>query len=264
MVVKINPELKTDDETTNTSPTERAFNIIELVAKTGEISIAEMIAALGIPRPTISRMVAILETSGYLRKTSGRGRYVIGTRLVNVAEDILRATAAQAPSHVVLMELSRAVGESCTLGVMRGGEVIYLDSVSTNAPLTLQFLAGQSAPLHCTSSGLLFLADMPKKQLDNYLKIAPWEPYTPHSVTKSQELAKMVNKVRDQGYATNDSGYVMGVVGIGVPIYGNDGCIIACLSVAAPAVRKTIAELEIMLPRLRAAALRIGRAMLNS
>ena len=251
-----------DNEVSNTSPTERAFNIVELVAKTGEISLGEMIAALQLPRPTISRMVANLEAGGYLRKTTGRGRYVIGTRLVNFAENILRGTASQASSHVVLMELSRAVGESCALGAMRGGEIIYLDSVSTNTPLTLQFLAGQSAPLHCTSSGLLFLSDMPKNRFDDYLKIAPWEAYTPHTVTMAKDLVELIEEVRDQGYATNDSGYVMGVVGIAVPIYGNGGSIISCLSVAAPSVRKTIPELEQILPRLRDAADRIGRTML--
>jgi DNA-binding IclR family transcriptional regulator len=152
MAAKKGPAPDVISESATASPTERAFNILELVARTEATSIGEMISALGIPRPTVSRMVANLEASGYLRKAAGRGRYVIGPRLVNIAEDILRATAAQASSHVVLMELSQAAGESCSLGVMRGGEVIYLDSVASSAPLTLQFLAGQSAPLHCTSS----------------------------------------------------------------------------------------------------------------
>ncbi len=263
MAAKKGPAPDVISEPATASPTERAFNILELVARTEAISIGEMISALGIPRPTVSRMVANLEASGYLRKAAGRGRYVIGPRLVNIAEDILRATAAQASSHVVLMELSQAAGESCSLGVMRGGEVIYLDSVASSAPLTLQFLAGQSAPLHCTSSGQIFLADMPKRQLDGYLQTGPWASYTPRSITEPQELAELVEQVREKRYATNDSGFVMGVVGIAVPVLGTEDRPVACLSIASPAVRKTVADLEGLLPKLRTAATRIGRAMFD-
>ena len=264
MVAKKGPAPKVVNESTTASPTERAFNIIELVARAEAISIGEMISALGIPRPTVSRMVANLEAVGYLRKGDGRGRYVIGPRLVNVAEDILRATAAQAPCHAVLMELSRVVGESCSLGVMRGGEVVYLDSVSSNAPLTLQFLAGQVVPLHCTSSGQIFLADMPQHQLEDYLRTGPWAPYTPNSITEPKRLAELVEQIREKGYATNDSGFVMGVVGIAVPVLGTEDRLVACLSIASPEVRKSIVDLEGLLPELQMAANRISRAMFHS
>lgn len=243
------------------SPTERAFSILELVARTGTASIAEMISVLGIPRPTVSRIVASLEGYGYLRKTSGRGRYVIGPRLIGMAEDVLRATAGQAASEAVLLDLNRAIGETCSLGVMRGGEVVYLNSVASNAPLTLRFEAGQRAPLHCTSSGHLFLASMAKSQFDAYLGTGPWTAYTPRSITEPADLAARIQQVRETGYATNESTFVTGILGIAVPVTGQDGRLLASLTVSAPSARRTIPELERWLPRLRAAAERIGRAM---
>ncbi|QTD93317.1 IclR family transcriptional regulator [Burkholderia anthina] len=243
------------------SPTERAFHIIEMTAQLGRVSTADVITALGIPKTTAHRLISNLEEFGFLEHGMERGRYQVGPRLLELATNILAASTSRGPIHALLMEISRRTAETVSLGVMRGSEVVYVDSAIGNSPLTLNFQQGHRAPVHCTSSGRVFLANMEKKQLDAYMLSGPWEPITPYTLVDPDRLRQEIDTVRAQGYATNDSEFAIGVVGAAVPIAGPNGRIIACLSISAPKARKSLEEITLLVPMMQAAALRITKIL---
>lgn len=243
------------------SPTERAFHIIEMTAQHGRISTADIVTALSIPKTTAHRLIGNLEEFGFLEHGMERGRYQVGPRLLELATNILAASASHGPIHALLMELSRRTAETVSLGVMRGSEVVYIDSAIGNSPLTLNFQKGHRAPLHCTSSGRVFLANMEKKQIDAYMLSGPWEPITPYTIVDPDRLRQEIEQVRKQGYATNDSEFAIGVVGAAVPITGHNGRVIACLSISAPKARKSLEEVTLLVPQIQAAALRIMKIL---
>lgn len=129
------------------------------------------------------------------------------------------------------------------------------------SPLTLQFQAGQRAPLHCTSSGQVFLATLDRDPLDKFLATGPWEATTEFTITQPRVLADRLRKVRSQGYATNDSEYISGVVGAAVPVRGKDSTVVAALTVSAPRSRRSLGEISAMVPMLRTYADRLGRIL---
>jgi IclR family transcriptional regulator, acetate operon repressor len=243
------------------SPTERAFHIIEMTAQLGRVSTADLVAALGIPKTTAHRLVSNLEEFGFLEHGLERGRYQVGPRLLELATNILSASTSHGPIHALLMEISRRTAETVSLGVMRGSEVVYIDSAIGNSPLTLNFQKGHRAPVHCTSSGRVFLAHLEKKQLDAYMLSGPWEPITPYTIVDPDRLKQEIELVRKQGYATNDSEFAIGVVGAAVPIAAPNGRIIACLSISAPKARKSLEEVSLLVPMMQAAALRITKIL---
>lgn len=243
------------------SPTERAFHVIEMTAQLGRVSTADIVTALGIPKTTAHRLVSNLEEFGFLEHGMERGRYQVGPRLLELATNILAASTSHGPIHALLMELSRRTAETTSLGVMRGSEVVYIDSAIGNSPLTLNFQKGHRAPAHCTSSGRVFLANMEKKQLDAYMLSGPWEPITPYTIVDPDRLRQEIDQVRKQGFATNDSEFAIGVVGAAVPIAGPNGRIMACLSISAPKARKSLEEVKLLVPMMEAAALRITKIL---
>jgi IclR family acetate operon transcriptional repressor len=243
------------------SPTERALHVIEMTAQLGRVSTADIVTALGIPKTTAHRLVSNLEEFGFLEHGMERGRYQVGPRLLELATNILAASTSHGPIHALLMELSRRTAETTSLGVMRGSEVVYIDSAIGSSPLTLNFQKGHRAPAHCTSSGRVFLANMERKQLDAYMLSGPWEPITAYTIVDPDRLRQEIEQVRKQGYATNDSEFAIGVVGAAVPIVGPTGRIIACLSISAPKARKTMEEVTLLVPVMQAAALRITKIM---
>ncbi|MET5489583.1 IclR family transcriptional regulator [Klebsiella variicola] len=247
-----------------TSPTERALETLEILAHRHNFAVSEVMTELDLPKTSAHRLVNNLETFGYLESGIESGKYQAGPRLLELALGVLASSIYQSPVHSLLVELARKTDETCSLGVIKGSDVIYVDSAISKSPLTLYFERGHKAPLHCTSSGRIFLADMPNKLLDAYLMSGPWEQVTPNTIIDPDHLKREVLKTRESGYAVNDSEFVLGVVGVAVPVRDTHGKVIACLSVSAPHVRKSLNDMINIVTLLQATADKITRVFFRA
>ncbi|WP_369630360.1 MULTISPECIES: IclR family transcriptional regulator [unclassified Variovorax] len=243
------------------TPVERLFAVLNLAAKMGMISAADIVYLLDLPRPTAHRMIATLEELQFLQKMPVKGKYAVAPKLVGLATSILSSTIVYAPIQALLTAVAQKTGETCGLALMSSGEVEYIASVMGQSPLTLQFQAGQKAPLHCTSSGQIFLAALPPDELAKFMASGPWEPLTPKTVTAPKVLLERLRKVKNQGYAANESEYIAGVVGAAVPIQNTEGQVVAALTISAPKSRRTLEDVVAMVPTLTTYADRIRRAI---
>jgi IclR family acetate operon transcriptional repressor len=243
------------------TPVERIFAVIKLAANMGMISAADAVYMLDLPRPTAHRMISMLEALGYLQKLPIRGKYAVAPNLVRLASSILSSTIVYAPIQTMLTTVAQRTGETCGLAVMSMGYVEYIASVMGQSPLTLLFQAGQKTPPHCTSSGQVFLAGLDEKNLAKFLATGPWEPLTEFTLTEPKALSDRLRKVRAQGFAMNDSEYIVGVVGAAVPIKNKEGQVTAALNVSAPRSRRTLEEIKAIVPILKTYADRIGRIL---
>lgn len=252
---------KQQDAAAGGTPVFRLFAVLNLAAKMGMISAADVVYMLDLPRPTAHRMISTLEGLELLQKMPIKGKYAVAPKLVDLASSILASTVVYAPIQTLLATLAQRTGETCGLAIMSIGEVEYIASIKGQSPLTLQFQAGQKAPLHCTSSGQVFLAGIDNDQLKKFLATGPWEAITPNTVTDPRVLAERLKKVRAQGFASNESEYILGVVGVAVPITNEDGQVIAALNLSAPLSRKSLADVHAMVPTLKSFADRIRRAL---
>jgi len=243
------------------TPVERLFAVLNLAAKMGMISAADIVYLLDLPRPTAHRMIATLEELQFLQKMPVKGKYAVAPKLVGLATSILSSTIVYAPIQALLTAVAQKTGETCGLALMSSGEVEYIASVMGQSPLTLQFQAGQKAPLHCTSSGQIFLAALPPDELAKFMASGPWEPLTPKTVTEPKVLLERLRKVKNQGYAANESEYIAGVVGAAVPIQNTEGQVVAALTISAPKSRRALEDVVAMVPILTTYADRIRRAI---
>ncbi len=245
------------------SPTQRAFEIVEIIAKAGSASIVEIIAAMNMPRTTAHRIVNNLEEQGYIYRVRARGRYVVAPRLVRLAGDTLWAASTLSPAHAVLTEIARLATGTSSLAILQMGEVAYIDSAVADSPLMLKFQTGQRAPLYCVSSGKVFLANMDRKILDRYLATGPWEPVTRSTIVDAQRLLVEVEATRTRGYALAESEFVDGVVGAAVPVAGAGRRPIAALTVSVPRARQSLDDLRNMVPALQHCAEKLSFILLT-
>lgn len=253
------PVRKPDEEV---SPTRRAFEALELVARAGSMSVADVGDAMGLPRTTAHRMVANLEEFGYIHRGIGRGRYIVGPRLVRLATDALRAASALSPAHELLREIAHTATGTCSLAILQGGEVAYIDSAVADSPLMLNFQTGQRAPLYCTSSGKVFLASMDRKTLDRYLATGPWQGITHRTIVEPRALREEVERTRKRGYAMAASEFVEGVVGAAVPIEGPMRHPLAALTISVLEARRSLDDLLRLIPLMQRSAAKLSKVLL--
>ncbi len=244
----------------------KALRVLEAVAaRKRPMSIAEIATALDMPQPTTHRIVGTLEKLGFVGREPGRRRVIEGGRLVSLGLNVLQAAASNSAPHAVLSALARKTGESCNLGVMAGGNVVYIDRVESHWPLGLRFEPGSRVPLHCTAIGKLMLSRLPAAALNAHLASGSLTRYTATTITDARRLKAELERIRRQEYSIDDQEFMSGVVCIAVPVRGpRNGDVCAGLAISAAEARLTLAGIKRFLPDLRAAAAKLARSLAAS
>jgi len=240
---------------TNSPPSLRNLQILEVVASEARpLTATEINAVLGLPKPTIHRLVANLEEEGYLtRHIDGRG-YLPGPKLREMMLGVMRAGHHQLPRREVLIRLNAAVGETCNLSIPDGDAMIYVDRVETHWPLRIALKVGSRVPLHATSAGKVALAHMSDPALSRFLSKARLVAHTERTITDPATLRAEIERIRAEGHSTDQQEFVTGMIAVAVPVLDAQGRLCATLSFHAPVQRLPLEEGLKHLPDLRRAA----------
>jgi IclR family transcriptional regulator, acetate operon repressor len=245
-------------------PLSRALAIVEYVATQKKaVTIAEISGALGLPAPTTHRLVSSLEERGLLQRSLGSKRFVLGNKMLLLGAKVIGAGFRTARRHAVLQEVARQIGEQCEIGLVRDNVVTYADSVRTVPSAGLQFDPGVSTPIHCTSTGKIYMSRLPRRARERLVRSLDLLRYTDGTITDPERLLAEIEITRKRGWAKSNEEFVKGVVGCAVPIFGPGDVLIACLGVSVPAPRVSFEELDAIIPRLQAAAARLSRAIID-
>lgn len=245
------------------TPGLRLLQLLELVCSAPEPqTLVDIVRLSGQPKPSVHRMLQQLEVGGLLARGGDGRRYAITPRLMRFAETVLRSSTSTGVRHAVLRQLVTDVGETCNLTALSGAEVIYLDRVETAFPLRLELGPGSRVPLHCSASGKLFLANLPKAQRERLLDGLSYQRYTAHTLGSREALESELDRIRHDGHAVDAEEFIDGLVCVAVPVRDDaHGPVRCAVALQAPAVRMPLPEALLQLDKLRGAAQGIARAM---
>jgi DNA-binding IclR family transcriptional regulator len=239
---------------TDITPTAKVFALLDLLAQRNSARLTDLATALGVPKTTLYRITSQLEQLGYLQREPDGRHLTIAPRLAKLSADILGASARLAPRHAILEALSARLGESCSLGIRIGHQIVYLDDVTAPSPLSFSFGTGQRVPLHCTSTGKLYLAHMISEEFDRFLKHQELRAYTANTITDPQKLRDELQYIVRNGCAYSHGEYVVGVIGAAAPVIDADGRLMAGITVSIPAARMAYEDLPKLAPALLSSA----------
>jgi IclR family acetate operon transcriptional repressor len=237
------------------TPTMRLFALLEVISERDQsFTLQNMVDATGLPKPTLHRMLQILEDAGVLQRQGDSRHYSTGSRLRRLAEKLLLNSTLHGARHIILQQLVTEVGESCNITAFSGGDVIYLDRVETAAPLRFYLHPGSRVPAHCSSSGKLFLAQCSEVQRRRLLGHVALPRYTPNTKTDPAQLEVELEKVTADGYAIDDEEYLPGLFCIAVLVPTENGEANLAVAIQAPVTRLHHADISRVLPALHRAA----------
>ncbi len=237
------------------SSTLRAFGVLELVARAdGPLSLDELTQLCGLPKPSVYRILGLLQRGGLVQREPAAKRYCIGARMSRLALEVMMRSPQRARRHAILQQLVAEIGETCNLTMLDGNEVLYLDRVETSSPVRVHLAAGSRVPLHCTASGKLFLSQLSDSQAATLLGPGPYRRFTENTITDPEELQKALRRIRSEGMGTDVGEFLEGSVAVSVPVTDAQGRVCATVAVHGPAPRVTLRSCMDFLPALRRAA----------
>ena len=243
---------------------DRAFAILAALAGAARpTSITELAALCAVPVPTVHRLAGQLEARGLVKRAFGGKKLLVGPALVQLGIAATEAAIRTDHVHRILVALAAKLEEPCQIGVRAGNEIVYVDTVRAARSAGLHFEQGRHAPIHSSSIGKIFLAEMPDEQFEQWLQSADLRRLTPATIVSARKMRAVVRDVRRNGWAASKEEFAPGVVGCAVPIRLPNGSLIAGLGISVPSARASLEEVKAHVPLLQRAAREIGDAALE-
>jgi IclR family transcriptional regulator, acetate operon repressor len=233
----------------------RALSVLEVLSKAqAPLSLAELAPLTKLPKPTVFRIVTMLEEAGFLVREPTSKRYCVGHRASAMASNALMHSPNFAVRRAIVEELVEQTGETCNITVPNGHTTMVLERVESSWPLRVHLVSGSVIPLYASASGKLFLGAMAKRARDRYLELVPRIPYTPNTMVDRDTLEREIASARKNGYNFDNQEYLNGINSLAVPVFGPNRKIAAAIAVQAPEMRMNSQQAQEFLPALQRAA----------
>src|SRR5580658_156443 len=236
---------------------DRALSILEILARHGELGVTELAAIIGVHKSTAFRLVSVLEQHRLVEQFSERGKYRLGFGLVRLAGATTARMNLAQESRPECRRLAAEFNETVNIAVLDTGAAINIAQEQGKATVSAQNWIGRRTPLHATSSGKILLAWAGGDELGEVLQRG-LDRFTPHTITSATALRAELDRVREQGWAGTKEELEIGLNAVSAPIRGDDGVVLAAISISGPAYRLTADSFPLTAARLRAGADEIG------
>ncbi|QFT81725.1 Acetate operon repressor [Roseovarius sp. THAF27] len=233
----------------------RLLVLLEEVAKAGvPVAPATLVAALGLPKPTVHRLLATAETEGFLQRDVDGRSFGPGKRLRTLSINTLSSQRIRTERLMIMKALAEDVGETCNLAAPGRYGMVYLDRVETHWPLRIQLPVGTQVPFNCTASGKMYLSSLRTDKLSRLLQNLEMPRRTGRSLTDPDALMAELARIRERNYSTDNEEFMDDMTAVAVPIRDDQNRLVTTLSLHSPVQRRNLPDLEEYLPRLREAA----------
>ncbi|MGP3533147.1 IclR family transcriptional regulator [Microbacterium sp. RD1] len=234
----------------NVQSVQRALEVLEaLSAAGGESGVAELALTLGLPGPTVHRILQTLNRRGYVLRLPSR-RYALGPALMRLGDAATRRLSAWAMP--ALLRLADSTRETANLAVLDGDMATYVAQSPSPHSMRMFTEVGQRVFPHSTGVGKVLLAQRTDPEVLEIVRRTGMPGFTESTLVTEEDLLSELATIRRRGYAIDEGEQEEGVrcfallaPGLVVP---------AAVSVSGPAARVTRASADRIVEHLREAA----------
>jgi len=217
---------------------------IQVIARAGAIlralqsnpngaSLAEISAAVGLPRSTVHRITTALAREGFVESASPAGGLRLGPTLAELA--LGSRPPLRNRVRPMIEDLAGRLGETVDLAVLDGTEMKFVDQVEGPQRLSAASEVNARFPLHCTANGKATLALVSAKRAAELLP-ARLKAFTPATETSKTALMEELAEVKRTGIAFDREELTDGICAAGFAWIEPDGEV-AAISVPIPTQR---------------------------
>jgi len=208
---------------------DRAARILDLLQGARRLGISELAAALELPPSTVHGIAKSLQAHGLVAQEPGGNRYMLGPALLKLSSVYLDSLEVRARALRWMHELSRRTGFASHLGVPLGTDVLVIHHDRRPDGTEQLPETGLTLPAHATALGKVLLA-YDDDWRDRVLA-GPLADLTERTLTDAAELRIQLDEARRAALATENEEAVLGDAGAAVPVFDQDGRVIAAVGV---------------------------------
>jgi IclR family transcriptional regulator, pca regulon regulatory protein len=216
----------------------------------------------GLSRATARRLLLTLESLGFVR-ADGR-QFSLTPRVLRLGHAYLSSLSLPELAQPVLDRLCVDLGESTSVSVLDGAEVVYVARAEARRIMRVAITVGTRFPAVVASMGRVLLAGLDPAAAHAVVTGTPVHRFTPRTLTDPDALIAEIDRVRSTGWSLVDQELETGLVSLAVPVLAPDGRWDAALNVSLSALafgEHSPTDLsDRLVPLLRSAADEIAQA----
>ncbi|MGH7499872.1 MAG: IclR family transcriptional regulator [Gemmatimonadales bacterium] len=216
---------------------DRAIAILELLASSStELGVTELGRHLSVHKSTAARLIDTLVDHGLVEQNPATGKYLLSFGVVRLAGAVAASQDLVGQSRPLLQELAAQTLETVNLSILEGDQVMSIQQITAPHLVVNVDWVGKRTPLHCSSSGKVFLSHLPPERLEEILS-RPLERRTPRTIVDPVQLRRQLARIKEQGFAHTRQELELGLSGVAAPVRDASGQVVAAVSAAGPSFR---------------------------
>lgn len=218
---------------TGIKSTDTLFSILEFLQTCDGAGVTEIAEALNLSKSTVHTHLQSLRAHRCVRKDGTT--YRLGLRFLSFGGHACDRTGLLDIVRPEVDGLVEETGETAQMVVEEHGRGIYICQRRGPEAVRTDSHVGTDVSLHCTAAGKAILAYLPEDRVEEIIDRHGLPTRTEGTLTDRNELFDALERVRDRGYAIDDSERIPGIRCVAAPVRSND--VIGALSVNGPTKR---------------------------
>ncbi|WP_454688574.1 IclR family transcriptional regulator [Achromobacter aloeverae] len=223
---------KQSDEAAGPGALRRGLRILlHLQRGTRPLAPAEIAKAVDMTRPTVYRLLDVLEAEGFVRRDESGKAFVAAAPEVDAGSEWAMFIKRMRP----LMErIAAQTGNAVFLSRRDQRDLICLHREIGSHPVQILSLPiGGRSPLGVGAGGIAMLGSLSQREIDEVIEANAAE-YLEWGNLHVSTIRKLIENCRARGYSVVGNYALQGVLAVGVAIAGNARRPVTSLSVTAP------------------------------
>lgn len=200
--------------------------------------LSDLAATAGETEATAHRLLKSTIAEGFVVRTRDR-RYRLGLDFFSLAARAEPPENLRDICHPRLLHLSATLNETVFLLVRSSFHAVCLDRV--DGPFPIRSFTGDIGgriPLGVGQGSLVILAFLPEEEREEVIRFNLPRLLDMGPIDEIY-LRNEIEKARNSGYSTTETGIIPGMTGVGVPIFDTNGRVVAALSIGTASDRLT-------------------------
>jgi IclR family acetate operon transcriptional repressor len=219
----------------------RVICLLEALCTSNEpLSLADLSRNLNTPKSSLAALLRGLADEGFV--VAADGAWTLGPGAFGLGSALMEARRRLQSSDIIregMRHLCDRSGETVLLAVADddGDMATYVDLVESRKVVRYSVSIGDRRPFYATAGGRALLACRPEREIGAYLQRIKLDAFATGTVIDRPALARIIDRVREEGFAQTVDQMAEGVTGTASVIRDAVGGVVGALVVAAPTDR---------------------------
>lgn len=216
----------------------RAMDILKAVVSSRDGHDPATIAdELGLPRPTVYRLLSTLQAVGMVERHD-EGTWLVGPELVRLARSIDLSHSLVTRARATMERVANETGEVCMLAINRGPfHVDVISQIDVPNLLGVGHWVGKPIPTHASAAGKVVLARLSPEERARHVAALPMQRFTPQTIVDQAKFEQELDAVARQGYGQTIDELESGLSGFAAAAERVDGLVLPIICVYGPTAR---------------------------